>query len=454
MPPELIRWQGVLGLGAFVLVAWAFSTARRRVDLRLVVVGILLQVVIAVVLLRLPGTAEAFDRLAALVARAISFADEGARFVFGSLADASGPWGFVFGFRVLPVIIFFAALMALLYQLRIMPVVVSAMAWCLRRSLRVTGTEALATASNVLIGQTEAPLCVRPYLAGMTRSQLMVVMTGGFATIAGSVLAGYVTFLGGEDEARRIEFARHLLAASLMSAPAAFVMAKLLVPEVDSPHDEEVRAEDLRPGENVLDAIAVGASDGVRLALNVAGMLIAFVALLALADWPIRSLGDWAPIAGWRDANGFGPWGIAPTLGLFFAPVAWLMGVTAQDSRLVGELLGTQIVATEFVAYLRLAEIQDSGGLSHRSVVIATYALCGFANLPSIAIQIGGLSALAPTRRADFSRLAFRAMCGGAMACWSTAAVAAMVLPPDAAEPLVSPTAATSILDDAGESSR
>ncbi|MGA1632911.1 MAG: Na+ dependent nucleoside transporter N-terminal domain-containing protein, partial [Phycisphaerales bacterium] len=222
------RFHGLLAIAAFILVAWACSSARRRINLRIVVTGLLLQVAIAIVLLRIPATADAFDVVAGLVAKAISFADEGSRFVFGSLADPGGPWGFVFAFRVIPVIIFFAALMALLYQLRIMPLVVAGMAWCLRRTLGVTGTEALATASNVLIGQTEAPLCVRPYLPSMTRSQLMVVMTGGFATIAGSVLAGYVSFLGGDDEARRIEFARHLLTASLMSAPAAFVMAKLL----------------------------------------------------------------------------------------------------------------------------------------------------------------------------------------------------------------------------------
>ncbi|MGA0287588.1 MAG: Na+ dependent nucleoside transporter N-terminal domain-containing protein, partial [Phycisphaerales bacterium] len=225
------RFHGLLAIAAFVAVAWLFSSSRGRVPVRIVVTGMLLQVVIALLLLRVPVTADAFDAVAGVVAKAISFADEGSRFVFGSLSDPSGPWGFVFAFRVLPVIVFFAATMAVLYQLRVMPVIVSGMAWCLRRTLGVTGTEALSTASNVLVGQTEAPLCVRPYLPRMTRSQLMVVMTGGFATIAGSVLAGYVSFLGGEDEARRVEFARHLLTASLMSAPAAFVMAKLLVPE-------------------------------------------------------------------------------------------------------------------------------------------------------------------------------------------------------------------------------
>ncbi len=429
------RFHGLLAIAAFLLLAWLFSTAKRRVNLRLVATGLLLQAAIAVVLLRIPATADAFDVVAGFVAKAISFADEGSRFVFGSLADPEGPWGFVFAFRVIPVIIFFAALMALLYQMRIMPLVVSGMAWCLRRTLGVTGTEALATASNVLIGQTEAPLCVRPYLPSMTRSQLMVVMTGGFATIAGSVLAGYVSFLGGDDEARRIEFARHLLTASLMSAPAAFVMAKMLVPETEPIEDGAVESADLKPGANVLDAIAVGAGDGLKLALNVAAMLIAFVSILALLDWPIRSLGEWVPIANWRSEMGYGAWGIAPLLGLVFTPFAWLLGVASPDVPKVAELLGTQIVATEFIAYLKLAEMQSAEELSHRSVVIATYALCGFANLPAIAIQIGGLGALVPSRRADLSRLAFRAMCGGAMACWSTAAIAAMVLPSEAAPP-------------------
>ncbi len=445
MPPgEPSRFHGLIAVAAFLAIAWACSSARRRVNLRIVVVGLSLQAVIALLLLRVPATAEAFDLVAALVAKAISFADEGSRFVFGSLSDPNGTWGFVFAFRVIPVIIFFAALMAVLYQLRVVPMIVAGMAWCLRRSLGVTGTEALATASNVLIGQTEAPLCVRPYLPSMTRSQLMVVMTGGFATIAGSVLAGYVSFLGGDDEARRIEFARHLLTASLMSAPAAFVMAKLLIPETEAPDEGTVESAELRPGANVLDAIAIGAGDGLKLSLNVAAMLIAFVSLLALLDWPIRALGDWMPIAEWRGEMDFGPWGITPLLGLLFTPVAWMLGIASGETSAVGELLGTQIVATEFIAYLRLADMQSAGELSHRSVVIATYALCGFANLPSIAIQIGGLGALAPSRRADLSRLAFRAMCGGAMACWSTAAIAAMVLPSDAAVP-TSPAQAVSL---------
>lgn len=444
------RFHGLLAIAAFVLIAWLCSTARRRVNLRLVATGLLLQAAIAIVLLRIPATADAFDVVAGFVAKAISFADEGSRFVFGSLADPAGPWGFVFAFRVIPVIIFFAALMAMLYQLRVMPLVVAGMAWCLKRTLGVTATEALATASNVVIGQTEAPLCVRPYLPSMTRSQLMVVMTGGFATIAGSVLAGYVTFLGGDDEARRVEFARHLLTASLMSAPAAFVMAKLLVPETEPVEEGAVESADLKPGANVLDAIAVGAGDGLKLALNVAAMLIAFVSILALLDWPIRSLGEWMPIADWRREMGYGPWGIAPMFGLAFTPFAWLLGVASPDVPKVAELLGTQIVATEFVAYLRLAEMQSAEELSHRSVVIATYALCGFANLPAIAIQIGGLGALAPSRRADLSRLAFRAMCGGAMACWSTAAIAAMVLPSDAAPPEIEASIAPASIGSPG----
>ena len=426
---EPARWHGLLAIAAFLLVATLCSTRRSAIRLRVVAIGLLLQIGIALLLLRVPATAAAFGAFAGGVAKAIGFADEGSRFVFGSLADAEGPWGFVFAFRVLPVIVFFAAMMAVLYRLRVMPALVAAAAWALRRSLGVSGTEALATASNVLLGQTEAPLCVRPYLPTMTRSQLMVVMTGGFATIAGSVLAGYVAFLGGEDEALRTEFARHLLTASLMSAPAAFVMAKLFVPETEAIAEDSLRGEQLRPGSNLLDALAVGAADGVRLAANVAAMLIAFVAVLALLDWPIRSLGEWGPVASWRAEAGFGAWGLSPLLGLAFAPVAWLLGVSGGDVARVGELLGTQVVATEFVAYLRLAEMQAAGELSPRSVVIATYALCGFANLPSIAIQIGGLGALAPTRRPEFSRLAFRAMLAGAMACWSTAAVAALVLP-------------------------
>ena len=420
----------LLGVAAFVAVGFAFSAARRSIRWRIVFGGIALQFTLALLFFRVPVAVEFFEAVARVVATAIGAADAGARFVFGGLADPAGPGGFVFAFRVVPVIVFFASLMAVLYRLGIMQAVVGRLAWALRRTLGVSGAEALVTASNVLLGQGEAPLAIRPYLPRLTRSQLMITMTGGFATIAGSVLGGYVAFLGGEDEELRVLYTRHFLTASLMSAPAAFVMAKLLVPETREVPDERVVATgDLRPGRNLIDAAALGAGEGLRLALGVIAILIAFVSLLALADLPLRELGNLEAIRGWRESNGHGDWGIAPTLGFLFTPVAWLLGVAGPDLGTVGSLLGTQIVATEFTAFVELGRLKAEAAIDPRSAVIATYALCGFANIPSIAVQIGALGAVVPERREEIVALAPKAMAAGAMACWMTGAVAALTLP-------------------------
>lgn len=414
------RFAGLLGVGAFVLVGVLLSADRKRISWRLVLAGLALQSLIAAACLGdfLPGggLVPVIDALARGFTRVISFADAGTTFIFGKLGDKGGPWGFVFAVKVLPVIIFFASFMSVLYHLRVMQVVVSGVAWVLRRTLGVTGAEAISAAANIFVGQTEAPLMVKPYIAGMTRSQLMAVMTGGFATIAGSVMAAYVGLLGGETEAGRILFAKHLLTASVMSAPAGLVMAKLMLPEVDSPTDESLRTllKAERASANVIDAAVVGASDGLRLALNVAAMLVAFVALIALVDWPLGLIGD--------------GWSLSRALGVVFRPVAWLMGVDWSESGMFGSILGTQVVATEFMAYLDLSKHIAGGTMSPRACQIGTYALCGFANLPSIGIQIGGLAAIAPERRKDLVRLAPRAMLAGAMACWMTGAIAGVFI--------------------------
>lgn len=427
------QFVGVLGVAVLLGLALAMSQHRRRVPWRLVLGGVVLQVVMAVVLLYVPVVRDAVGLLSAGIVRLISFADEGAAFIFGpELLDASQPWGFVFAFKVLPVIVFFAALMAVLYHLGLMQRVVAALAWVLRASLRVTGAEALCTAANVFVGQTEAPLCVRPYIPTMTRSQLMVLMTGGFATIAGSVLGAYAGMLGHGDEARAAEFVKHLIVASVMSAPAAFVMAKIVVPETETPPEERLVSSAVRgDATNVLDAAAAGATDGIRLAINVAGMLVAFVALLALVNWPIAAIGDAPGIDGWLEARGVESLSLQRVLGWALAPLAWTMGVPWGESAAFGSLLGTKLVATEFVAFVDLDAMtrQERPPLSARSIVLATYALCGFANFPSIAIQIGGLSALAPERRSDFASLGLRAMFAGALASWQTAAIAGLLVP-------------------------
>lgn len=424
-------------------LAWLISEQRRRFPWRVVVGGVLLQIGLALTLISLPPVVAVFQFIAEVIVGVIAQADAGIAFVFGpQLADPSGPWGFVFAFKVLPVIIYFAALMAVLYHLGVMPRIVAALAWCLQRTLGVSGPEALAMAANVFVGQTEAPLCIKPYLDKMSRAGLMTLMVGGFATIAGSVLAGYVGFLSPVPldaapeviEAARADQAmwvRHLLTASVMSAPAAFVMARVLVPEEDAGRAEEHVHQVEQPAANLLDAAANGATDGLRLALNVAAMLIAFVALLALVNWPLEAIGSWGPVEGVLAARGIESLNLQTILGWVFAPLAWTMGVEWADASFVGRLMGEKIVATEFIAFASLAEAVNAEGgpaISERSAAIGAFALCGFANFGSIGIQIGGLSAIAPSRRAEFVSLALRAMLGGAFASWMTASIAGIFL--------------------------
>lgn len=423
---------GVLGMAVLLLAAVAMSSNRRAISWRLVGAGLGLQLILAMLILRTPGVVNLFDWLATIVNRIISFAGAGSRFIFGNLAETGPeqPWGFVFAVQVLPVIIFFAALMAVLYHLGIMQRLVAGVAWVLRRTLGVTGTEALSAAANVFVGQTEAPLCVRPYIAGMTRSQIMALMVGGFSTIAGSVLAAYVGILGGGDEEARILFAKHLLCASVMSAPAGLVMAKIMLPETESPRDESIGVLGQLPREsrNLLDAAAIGAADGLRLALNVAAMLIAFLALLAMVNYPIAAVSEWEPIARWRSEHGLPVFTLEYLLGAAFKPLVWTFGVPWEDCGRFGSLLGQQLIVTEFIAYASLGSMINAGEIGPRAQQIATYALCGFANFPSIAIQIGGLTALAPERRADFASLGLRAMTAGALACWMTGCVAGLFI--------------------------
>lgn len=403
----------VAGIVVLAAIAWALSSDRRRFPWRLAAMGLGLQLVIAGACLSFPPLVKPVDWASGIVAGAIRQADAGIVFLFGpELVRADGPWGFIFAVKVLPVIVFFAALMAVLYRVGVMPRIVSAMAWLLHRTLGVSGVEALVASSNIFVGQTEAPLCVRPYIPSFTRAQIMVMMTTGFATIAGSVMAAYVGMLGGESAESQALFAKHLMTASLMSAPAALVMARIMVPETEEVSAEPPRLHKETLGSNVLDAAALGATDGLKLALNVAAMLVAFVSLIALVNWPLRSMGT----------------SLEEIFGYVFAPVAWLMGIGEGQRMLVGSLLGKQVVATEFVAYVSLREAMASGAIDPRNAQIVTYALCGFCNLPSIAIQIGGLTALAPERRTEFVSLGPRAMVAGALACWSTACAAALFL--------------------------
>jgi CNT family concentrative nucleoside transporter len=413
---------GFFGLAVLISIAFAFSTQKKSVDWRLVTSGIGLQLVFAVLVILVPGGRQFFEVISRIFVTVIGFATDGAIFVFGTLADPQSSLGFVFAFQVLPTIIFFASLMGVLYHIGIMQKVVQGMAWVMFKVMRISGSESLAVAANVFVGQTEAPLVVRPYITKMTESELFTMMVGGMATIAGGVLAAYITLLGGGDEAMRIFYAKHLLAASVMAAPATIVLAKILSPETgESLTKGEVRIKVEKTATNVIEAAATGAADGVKLALNVGGMLLAFLALLALINYPLAWVGS---ITGLEQALGQ-PLSLSLIMGYILSPMAWVIGVPWQDAVTVGGLLGEKVVANEFVAYAHLTEIQDT--LTPRALLISTYALCGFANFSSIAIQIGGIGGLAPERRSDLARLGLRAVLGGALATMMTATIAGVL---------------------------
>ena len=412
------RWIPVLGLAVLVGVAWALSDARRIVDWRLVGVGLLLQAGFGFLILR-TGAGQGFFRAAGDgVTGLLGYAQEGARFVFGPLADDKGV-GFVFAFRVLPTIVFFSALMSVLYHVHVLGFVVAGLGRGLRRLLRVSGAEAFSAAANIFVGQTEAPFVVRPFLAKMTRSEIFCVMTGGFATVAGGVMAAYV-FMFRDHPTFSGQIAGHLIGASVMSAPAALVMAKIMRPETGEPVTRgSGRIVIERPARNVIDAAVTGARDGLLLAANVAAMLVAFIALVALVNAGVGALG--------RAVGAAGVWSLERGLGVLCAPLAWLMGVPPEECGTVGRLVGVKTVLNEFLAYQQLADPAVTQ-LSPRSMAIATYALCGFSNFASIAIQVGGIGAMVPEQRETLARCGLPAMVAGSLACFMTACIAAILL--------------------------
>lgn len=418
---------GLFGLVVLIGLAWLFSNNRKSVDWRLVATGVALQVAFAAVVLLVPGGRDVFDALGHGFVKVLSFVNAGSNFIFGGLMDTT-KYGFIFAFQVLPTIIFFAALMSVLYHLGVMQAIVRAMAWAITKVMRVSGAETTSVCASVFIGQTEAPLTVRPYISRMTESELITMMIGGMAHIAGGVLAAYVGMLGGGDPEQQAYYAKHLLAASIMAAPATMVVAKLLIPETGTPLTRgTVKMEVEKTTSNIIDAAAAGAGDGLRLALNIGAMLLAFIALIALLNWPLTWIGE---VTGLQAMLGK-PTDMATLLGYVLAPVAWLIGVPWQDATLVGGLIGQKIVINEFVAYLQLADIVNGKvagvALTDQGKLIATYALCGFANFSSIAIQIGGIGGLAPDRRQDLARFGLRAVLGGTIATLMTATIAGVL---------------------------
>ena len=418
---------GLFGLAVLIGIAWLFSNNKRRIDWKLVATGVGLQIGFAALVLLVPGGKDVFDAIGRGFVKVLSFVNEGSRFIFGSLMDEK-TFGFIFAFQVLPTIVFFAALMGVLYHLNVMQTVVRGMAWVITKVMRVSGAETTSVCASVFIGQTEAPLTVRPYITKMTESELITMMIGGMAHIAGGVLAAYVGMLGGGDPEAQAFYAKHLLAASIMAAPATMVIAKLLIPETGEPLTRgTVKMEVEKTTANVIDAAASGAGDGWRLALNIGAMLLAFIALIALLNWPLTWLGE---VTGIAAALGK-PTDLATIFGYLLAPLAWVIGTPWDDAQVVGSLIGQKIVINEFVAYLQLAGIVNGGvdgvTLSEQGRLIATYALCGFANFSSIAIQIGGIGGLAPERRKDLARFGLRAVLGGSIATFMTATIAGVL---------------------------
>ncbi|MGH7483748.1 MAG: NupC/NupG family nucleoside CNT transporter [Longimicrobiales bacterium] len=446
-----MRLVSLLGMVVLLLLSWAMSIDRRVVPWRVVAWGLALQFIFALFILRTPVGAAIFATANDVIVALLGFTVEGARFLFGNLVWNNVPvgpgealtnapispdpgravaTGAYFAFNVLPTIIFFSSLMTLLYHLGVMQAIVRGMAWVMVRTMRTSGAETLSAAGNIFLGQTEAPLLIKPFVGRLTMSELHVVMTGGFATVAGGVLAAYVGMLVGVFP----DIAGHLLAASVISAPATLVVSKLMYPEREEPvTGGELSVDVPSPDANAIDAAARGAGEGLTLALNVAAMLLAFIALIALLN---ALLGWFAGLVGitamLREVGALAagePLTIQTLLGWLLAPLAWIMGVPWRDAVEVGSLIGIKTAINEFVAFLELsAELTSGVGLAPRSVIIATYALCGFANFSSIAIQIGGIGGIAPERRSDLARIGLRAMIGGSIASFLTATVAGMIV--------------------------
>ncbi|WP_315541656.1 nucleoside transporter C-terminal domain-containing protein [Capnocytophaga leadbetteri] len=425
-------WRGALGMVAILLIAYLFSNNRRAVNWRTVGIGLLLQLCIAVGILKVNFIQKGFDAVGSIFVLILDFTRAGSQFLLGNLLDTQS-FGYIFVFQVLPTIIFFSALTSLLFYLGVIQIVVKAMAWALSKLLNISGAESLSVTGNIFLGQTEAPLMIKAYLPKMTRSEILLVMIGGMATVAGGVMASYIQYLGGDDPQMRLLFARHLLAASVMAAPGAIVISKILCPQTEQfSNDSHVSMENV--GSNILDAIANGTTDGLKLAANVGAMLLVFVALIAMINYIFNWIGDLTTLNDVIAANTPYQSGLSleMILGTIFSPVMWLIGIGKEDVMLMGQLLGIKLASSEFVAYTQLGVLKDLTSEPHllynKSVMIATYMLCGFANFASIGIQIGGIGALAPNQRKTLSEFGLKAVLGGTLASLLSATIAGTII--------------------------
>ncbi|MEW7277254.1 nucleoside transporter C-terminal domain-containing protein [Aquimarina sp. 2201CG1-2-11] len=424
-------YRGVLGMLVLLIIAYLFSSNRKAINWRTVGIGLAAQLLLAVGVLKINIVQKTFEFVGKLFVKILDFTRAGSEFLLGDIMNVES-FGFIFLFQVLPTIIFFSALTSVLFYLGVIQFVVRGMAWVLTKLMGISGAESLSVAGNIFLGQTEAPLMIKAYLERMTRSEILLVMIGGMATVAGGVLAAYISFLGGEDPVLRLEFAKHLLAASVMAAPGAIVISKLLYPQQEAV-DVNVKVSSDKIGSNILDAIANGTTEGLKLAANVGAMLLVFIAFIAMINYGFGKLGEVTGLdlflASYTPYDKFS---LEAILGTLFAPLMWLIGIAQEDMMLMGQLLGIKLAASEFVGYIQLADLKNPASPIHltynKSVIMATYMLCGFANFASIGIQIGGIGSLAPGQRKTLSEFGIKALIGGTIASLLSATIAGMII--------------------------
>ncbi len=435
-------WRGLLGMISLVLIAFLFSANRKGIDWKIVGLGLAFQLIIAIGVLKVPFVQAIFEFIGKGFVSILGFTQAGSEFLFQGLISDMDTFGFIFAFQILPTIIFFSALTSLLFYLGVIQKVVKALAWSLSKVLKISGAESLSVAGNIFLGQTEAPLLIKAYLEKMNKSEMLLVMIGGMATVAGAVLAAYIGFLGGDDETLKLFYAKHLLAASVMAAPGAIVISKILYPQTEE-IVTDIKVSQDKIGANILDAIANGTTEGLQLAMNVGAMLLVFVAFIALINGVLGGLGDFNGISylGWEftslntiieKSTAYTALSLEFILGYIFAPLMWLIGVAREDMALMGQLLGIKLAASEFVGYIQLSELKDVANTTHltynKSIIMATYMLCGFANFASIGIQIGGIGSLAPGQRKTLSEFGMKALIGGTVASLMSATIAGMII--------------------------
>ena len=424
-------WRGILGMVSLIVLAVLFSSNRKAINWKTVGIGLAFQLLIAVGVLKINLVKSGFEAVGQLFVNVLDYTKAGSEFLFGGMLDVNS-FGFIFAFQVLPTIIFFSALTSVLFYFGIIQVIVKGMGWLLTKLMNISGAESLSVAGNIFLGQTEAPLLIKAYLEKMNKSEMLLVMVGGMATVAGAVLAAYIGFLGGDDPILRLTFAKHLLAASVMAAPGAIVISKILYPQTEA-IETEIKVSQDKIGSNFLDAIANGTTEGLKLAVNVGAMLLVFVAFIAMINGILGWLGGITAVNEWIASNSaYKSLSLEAILGTIFAPLMWLIGVAQEDMLMMGQLLGIKLVASEFVGYIQLAQLKDVSNGIHltyeKSIIMATYMLCGFANFASIGIQIGGIGSLAPGQRKTLSRFGMKALIGGTIASLVSATIAGMFI--------------------------